>query len=133
MQEDKPPADLDVKVLTSGHWPSHPAVDLALPEEMAACVRTFQEYFSSTTNHKKLLWVHTQVRSVCVRTHNQGFCLVWKTFYWGVGCALDVRNVGPGSVLFQRTSSPDCAQVLLTSRVKHNAFADVERATCRAQ
>lgn len=59
--QEKPAAELDVKVLTSGHWPSHPPVSLALPAELASCVKTFQEYFGEATNHKKLVWIYTQV------------------------------------------------------------------------
>ena len=63
MQPDKkPPVDLEVKVLTTGFWPTYPPSELTLPVDMATCVSAFQQFYASSHNYRKLSWLHTLVR-----------------------------------------------------------------------
>ena len=61
--QEKLEVDLEVKVLTTGFWPTYTAAELSLPAEMAACVSSFQTFYSDTTKNRKLLWVHNLVRA----------------------------------------------------------------------
>jgi cullin 1 len=60
--------DLDVKVLTTGFWPTYKSADLELPAEMIACVEAFQKFYSATTKHRNLTWIHNLV-CMPFRTH----------------------------------------------------------------
>ncbi|XP_015087426.1 cullin-1-like [Solanum pennellii] len=51
--------DLTVTVLTSGFWPSYKSCDLSLPVEMAKCVQVFNEFYQTTTKHRKLTWIYS--------------------------------------------------------------------------
>ena len=62
--QEKLEVDLEVKVLTTGFWPTYTAAELSLPAEMAACVSSFQTFYSETTKNRKLLWVHNLVRAL---------------------------------------------------------------------
>ena len=53
--------DLDVKVLTTGFWPTYKSADLELPAEMIACVTAFQKFYDATTKHRNLTWIHNLV------------------------------------------------------------------------
>lgn len=53
--------DLDVKVLTTGFWPTYKSADLELPAEMVACVEAFQKFYNDTTKHRNLTWIHNLV------------------------------------------------------------------------
>jgi cullin 1 len=66
MQDQKLSTDLDVKVLTTGFWPSYKSADLELPAEMVACVEAFQKFYSETTKHRNLTWIHNLVRFIVV-------------------------------------------------------------------
>lgn len=64
MVQAKLDTDLDVKVLTTGFWPSYPAPNMVLPQEMEKCVGAFQKFYGETTKNRKLNWMHSLVRSV---------------------------------------------------------------------
>lgn len=54
--------DLDVKVLTTGFWPSYKSAEqLALPRQMVECVEAFQKFYTDTTKHRNLSWIHNLV------------------------------------------------------------------------
>jgi hypothetical protein len=55
------PAELDVKVLTTGFWPTYRSPDLTLPREMAMCVQSFEAWHSSITRNRKLTWMYNLV------------------------------------------------------------------------
>jgi Cullin family len=61
-------ADLDVKVLTTGFWPTYPAVPLTLPAEMAEAMSTFQQFYADSTKYRKLVWLQTLVRRLVLCT-----------------------------------------------------------------
>lgn len=57
--------DLDVKVLTTGFWPSYKTAEqLALPRQMVDCVEAFQKFYTETTKHRNLTWIHNLVCAV---------------------------------------------------------------------
>lgn len=60
--QDALPAELDVKVLTTGFWPTHSSPKLVLPEDMAKCVKAFEDFYSSSTKHRNITWMHNLVR-----------------------------------------------------------------------
>lgn len=54
--------DLDVKVLTTGFWPSYKSAEqLALPRQMVDCIDAFQKFYTDTTKHRNLTWIHNLV------------------------------------------------------------------------
>uniref|UniRef100_A0A7S1TYF3 Cullin family profile domain-containing protein n=1 Tax=Phaeomonas parva TaxID=124430 RepID=A0A7S1TYF3_9STRA len=64
--------DISVQVLTTGYWPSHTAVDIALPPEMARCVNIFAEYYVETTSHRRLQWMHALGNATVKATYTGG-------------------------------------------------------------
>merc|ERR1711998_420411 len=52
-------ADLSVRVLTTGFWPTYKSDDLNLPKEMLECIETFKAFYDGRTNHRRLRWVHS--------------------------------------------------------------------------
>lgn len=66
--------EFGVQVLTTGFWPSFKATrDLVLPSAMERCQNSFQTFYSTETQHRKLNWVHSlgsgtvRARSCCRR------------------------------------------------------------------
>ncbi|KAL5220115.1 hypothetical protein ABZP36_024828 [Zizania latifolia] len=57
--ESKSPVDLNVTVLTSGHWPSYKNYDINLPSEMVKCVEVFKVYYHSYKKQRKLTWIYS--------------------------------------------------------------------------
>ena len=47
-----------VTVLTAGNWPSYPAVELALPEELAQLQAAFGDFYASQHGGRRLAWQH---------------------------------------------------------------------------
>lgn len=52
--------DVSVSVLTSGHWPSYPPVEVALPGELVRAQEAFQEFYLSKHSGRSLAWVPSQ-------------------------------------------------------------------------
>eukprot|EP00298_Acanthocystis_sp_HF-20_P013093 c20204_g1_i1.p1 GENE.c20204_g1_i1~~c20204_g1_i1.p1 ORF type:complete len:745 (+),score=218.02 c20204_g1_i1:55-2289(+) len=50
--------DFSVQVLTAGYWPTYPATDYLLGPELSVCIDAFKDFYSSTTRHRTLKWVH---------------------------------------------------------------------------
>lgn len=51
-------SEFTVQALTSGFWPTYKSEDLKLPMAMSECVQSFEAYYSSVTNNRKLQWYH---------------------------------------------------------------------------
>jgi len=52
--------DMQVNVLTSGHWPSFKSFDtIRLPRELTHCVDIFQQYYDAKTSHRRLAWTYS--------------------------------------------------------------------------
>jgi cullin 1 len=50
--------EFTVQALTSGFWPSTKADDVKLPPSMNECLSSFEAYYGTQTNNRKLVWVH---------------------------------------------------------------------------
>lgn len=50
--------DMAVQVLTTGFWPTYKAIDLDLPEEMEQGVQIFRDFYTHTTQNRKLTWMY---------------------------------------------------------------------------
>lgn len=50
--------ELSVRVLTQGFWPSYPAVEVNLPEEVDMLRRSFNDYYTNKHNGRRLRWHH---------------------------------------------------------------------------
>jgi cullin 1 len=59
-KEGKAPLGVDFSVLTltTGFWPTYSMDTMTMPPLMTRCIERFQEYYSTTTDNRKLLWVH---------------------------------------------------------------------------
>lgn len=51
--------DFNVRVLTTGHWPTYSEDVIVLPPQLAACERRFREYYDMRTSQRVLRWVHS--------------------------------------------------------------------------
>lgn len=51
--------DFNVRVLTTGHWPTYSEDIILLPPQLAACERLFREYYDMRTSQRVLRWVHS--------------------------------------------------------------------------
>lgn len=52
--------ELQVSVLTTGHWPTFKSFDnIHLPTEMLTCIKAFQQFYESKTNHRRVTWMHS--------------------------------------------------------------------------
>lgn len=51
--------DFNVRVLTTGHWPTYSEDVILLPPQLAACERRFREYYDMKTSQRVLRWVHS--------------------------------------------------------------------------
>jgi len=52
------------QILTTGWWPSHKRIVLALPPVMASWQRAYESFYTNTTSHRELTWVHSQGSAV---------------------------------------------------------------------
>lgn len=50
--------DFAVQTLTSGFWPTYKAEEMKLPLGMAEHVQSFEAYYATKTNNRRLAWVH---------------------------------------------------------------------------
>jgi cullin 1 len=55
-----PISDMNVIVLNDINWPLSKQTDLILPSEMHACVSSFEEFYKSTTDRRRLTWLYNQ-------------------------------------------------------------------------
>mmetsp|Transcript_24749 Transcript_24749/g.80040 ORF Transcript_24749/g.80040 Transcript_24749/m.80040 type:complete len:784 (-) Transcript_24749:368-2719(-) len=56
---DAPPLpDFAVQVLTTGYWPSFPAVDARLPRDIVACTEVFKAYYDKKNSKRRLAWMY---------------------------------------------------------------------------
>lgn len=51
--------DFNVRVLTTGHWPTYSEDVILLPPQLAACETRFREYYDMKTSQRVLRWVHS--------------------------------------------------------------------------
>lgn len=51
--------DFNVRVLTTGHWPTYSEEVIVLPPQLAACETRFKEYYDMKTSQRVLRWVHS--------------------------------------------------------------------------
>lgn len=51
--------DFNVRVLTTGHWPTYSEDVILLPPQLEACERRFREYYEMKTSQRVLRWVHS--------------------------------------------------------------------------
>jgi cullin-4 len=54
-----PGMDLSVQVLTSGFWPSYPALECTLPAELSAAQQVFKDFYLSKHSGRKLVWCNS--------------------------------------------------------------------------
>jgi len=47
-----------VQTLTSGFWPTYKSEDLKLPLVMNECIQSFEAYYATKTNNRRLRWIH---------------------------------------------------------------------------
>jgi cullin 1 len=65
--------DFHVQVLTTGHWPSHKAYDVVLPNEMAKCVSLYDTYYAKDQSKRKLEWYHGLGNAIVKGTFGKRF------------------------------------------------------------
>lgn len=53
------PLDMTVSILTMGHWPTHPFMDITIPEQMVQLQDIFKEFYISKHSGRKLQWQPT--------------------------------------------------------------------------
>lgn len=51
--------DFNVRVLTTGHWPTYSEEVVILPPQLAACEARFKEYYDKKTSQRVLRWYHS--------------------------------------------------------------------------
>jgi cullin-4 len=51
--------ELSVNVLTQAHWPTYPQVDVIIPAELSRATETFQSFYESRNQGRKLQWAHS--------------------------------------------------------------------------
>lgn len=51
--------EFNVRVLTTGHWPTYSEEVIILPPQLAACEARFREYYDMKTSQRVLRWVHS--------------------------------------------------------------------------
>lgn len=51
--------DFNVRVLTTGHWPTYSEEVIILPPQLAACEARFKEYYDIKTAQRVLRWYHS--------------------------------------------------------------------------
>jgi len=55
----KLPIEFSCDVLTTGHWPTYKIVTPVLPPALTKCMETFETFYATQTNHRRLTWVHS--------------------------------------------------------------------------
>lgn len=55
-----PISDMNVIVLNDINWPLSKQTDLILPPDMNACVSSFEDFYKSTTDRRRLTWLYNQ-------------------------------------------------------------------------
>lgn len=50
--------EFNVRVLTTGHWPTYTETKIILPPQLEACTRRFNEYYDQRTAQRVLRWLH---------------------------------------------------------------------------
>jgi cullin 1 len=68
-----PPYEFMPQILTTGWWPTHKRLTLALPPALASWQRAFETFYSSTTSHRELTWVHSQGSAVVKGTFDKAY------------------------------------------------------------
>lgn len=53
------PLDMTVNILTMGYWPTYPAMDVTIPEQMVQFQDIFKEFYLSKHSGRKLQWQPT--------------------------------------------------------------------------
>jgi cullin-4 len=66
-----PGVDLGVHVLTSGFWPTYPALDCALPPPLAAAQAAFADFYLAKHSGRRLSWVNA-LGTCLLRAHFPG-------------------------------------------------------------
>lgn len=51
--------DFNVRVLTTGHWPTYSEDTVILPPKLASCEKLFRECYDERTSQRVLRWVHS--------------------------------------------------------------------------
>ena len=57
-RQTKNPFDLSVNVLSSSAWPSYPAIDINVPEEVLKATARFETHYKMKHSGRKLEWKH---------------------------------------------------------------------------
>jgi hypothetical protein len=50
--------EMDVRVLTVGHWPAYPATTVHLPKPLAEAASVFERYYAKVFAGRRLAWAH---------------------------------------------------------------------------
>jgi cullin 1 len=62
------PFDMNVTVLTTGHWPNFAQVDLSITDDMVQALESFSKYYFESNKSRKLSW-QFEKGSVSMRAH----------------------------------------------------------------
>ena len=62
--------DFTVQVLTTGYWPSFPAIDARLPRDIVACTEVFKEYYDKKNSKRRLAWMYALGNATVKGTFN---------------------------------------------------------------
>ena len=52
-----PPSPRLSQVLTTGYWPTYPALDVHLPAKLSRCTQVFREYYDEKNSKRRLAWM----------------------------------------------------------------------------
>jgi len=62
------PFEMNATVLTTGHWPTYHALDMALPDDMVQCLEQFTNFHDEVNNSRKLTW-HLSLGNVILKAN----------------------------------------------------------------
>lgn len=63
--------DLSVQILTSGFWPTYPALECSIPESLSAAQQIFKEHYLQKHSGRKLGWVNA-LGTCIIKAHFNG-------------------------------------------------------------
>lgn len=67
--QNKQLIDLRVRVLTTGYWPSLKIDDFVVPEALISSMEQYIHYYTHTSKHKMLRWVHSLGTNTLIMNH----------------------------------------------------------------
>lgn len=64
--------ELNVNVLTQGHWPTYPPAEANIPSQISECQEVFKEFYLSKHKGRRLMWQNSLGHSVVKAYFNSG-------------------------------------------------------------